>query len=1004
MNLLNITNSISNHLSSSYNVLSNRFVNIPEKKNLQNLSPAIKEILDEGVRHFENEEKMINAEPINSSNYFIQDNSVFNKVYLPDSLILSEGSFNWGNNIENWNTMWCCGFGKNTETITEIHNEPNFVIYLCNKDFITYAKENNNHETIFDIIFDNFLIDECNYNYLVFAVQYINSTFANIKFWGSNDKINFTYIPLLNIYESAAAATYFTDLGLRSYCFFEEEYSFKKAEIFTQESSLYNREQCEYIPGLGEFILLENQPDLRLVYNNQELIGLYQYFNEPDTLQGLQKTSQFNSITFADNFIISNFNDGAYVYMNEETGEALQIMGQPSDENENYPYIIMISIGIADTVNGGMGIVGNKNIIMYAAQDSNYNFQRISLSEYINGEVSDGYTDYIEKTYNFNGILTEYTGENSNRFSFQSWMSLAMLVMQEGRKGLDFANTTLDAESKYVWEQTFYTNNGVYTGTLHNLTPSTLDQLNIQQDLYYSLNTLSTIETNLSHLFDGYNGITLPIVLHNATDVSYMYANCNNLQYLPLSYYDYEGVFDNVTNMENMFLNCSAMHNRDTVGSLLYLLPNYYNLINATNNLNYLGLNEQQIINLNISKYDYVSAYNNGWNVPVTFYNYNLTYNTTDNSTLTTVYLNELNEGLDISNNGYVINSYLRWTIGRQSLVYINVDGTNHIQSYYNMFAGFYNLQTIILNNTSNALHMNYMFEDCYNLRNISNFDTSNVTNMRRMFSYCNNLTTIPNFNTINVINMGYMFAGCRNLINNIPNFNTNNVTDMESMFSGCYNLIEIPNFYTNNVTYMNFMFQYCYNLIEVPNFNTSNVTTMSGMLKGCYKLTMVPQFDTSNVISMTAMFSECNNLTEIPNFNTSNVTNMSYMFQYCPNLIEVPNFDTSNVTNMSWMFYNCLNLTTIPNFNTNKVTNMAFMFNNCYNLSSNSYANIANSLPLAINLTNQYISNIGLNISNFTIEQIRILNSKGYLDAIYIEGAATAYDIYYTLVEEVES
>ena len=39
--------------------------------------------------------------------------------------------------------------------------------------------------------------------------------------------------------------------------------------------------------------------------------------------------------------------------------------------------------------------------------------------------------------------------------------------------------------------------------------------------------------------------------------------------------------------------------------------------------------------------------------------------------------------------------------------------------------------------------------------------------------------------------------------------------------------------------------------------------------------------------------------------------------------------------------------------------------------------------LPNANQLTNQYISNIGLNINNFTSAQITILNQKGYVDAV---------------------
>lgn len=77
-----------------------------------------------------------------------------------------------------------------------------------------------------------------------------------------------------------------------------------------------------------------------------------------------------------------------------------------------------------------------------------------------------------------------------------------------------------------------------------------------------------------------------------------------------------------------------------------------------------------------------------------------------------------------------------------------------------------------------------------------------------------------------------------------------------------------------------------------------------------------------------------------------------------------------------------------------NNVTNIESMFYECRNLSSNSYANIANMLPLANNLTNQYLSNIGLNVNNFTVPQLQRLNNKGYIDAIF--DAQTYYEIEY--------
>lgn len=111
-------------------------------------------------------------------------------------------------------------------------------------------------------------------------------------------------------------------------------------------------------------------------------------------------------------------------------------------------------------------------------------------------------------------------------------------------------------------------------------------------------------------------------------------------------------------------------------------------------------------------------------------------------------------------------------------------------------------------------------------------------------------------------------------------------------------------------------------------------------------------------------------------------LTNLSGAFRSF-NITSLPNFNTSNVTDMSYTFASCTNLVNVPEFNTSKVTDMRGMFNGCINLSDASIADITNSLPLAANLTNQYVTNIGLNLERFDDDQLRILNTKGYIDVI---------------------
>ena len=291
------------------------------------------------------------------------------------------------------------------------------------------------------------------------------------------------------------------------------------------------------------------------------------------------------------------------------------------------------------------------------------------------------------------------------------------------------------------------------------------------------------------------------------------------------------------------------------------------------------------------------------------------------------------------------------------------------------------------------------LFLEMYNIRTVPHVNISRATNVYGMFSQCFSLENIPNLDTSNAVSMGSMFEYCSNLAT-IPNLDTSNATSLSGMFSGCTNLITIPNFNTSNVTSIGSMFYECSNLTTIPNFDTSNVTSFSFTFTDCYNLTVIPNFDTSNVTSMHYAFSGCHSITSIPNFNTSKVKNMTNVFAGCYHLIEIPNLDFANVVTMINAFKNCSNLVDIAMLNLHSVTNMMGAFLYCNNLSSNAYANIANMLPESINLSNYFLSNMGLNIENFTLEQKQILGNKKYVEAIqYVINSSRVssyWNIYY--------
>ena len=230
-------------------------------------------------------------------------------------------------------------------------------------------------------------------------------------------------------------------------------------------------------------------------------------------------------------------------------------------------------------------------------------------------------------------------------------------------------------------------------------------------------------------------------------------------------------------------------------------------------------------------------------------------------------------------------------------------------------------------------------------------------------------------------------------------NMDMSKVMDMGEMFAECTNLINIPEFNTINATNMSAMFWNCTNLVEMADIDMSNVVNARNMFYNCTNLTNLPNISALKMLDASALFYNCTNLVDIPKINIINATNISHICQNCINLVNITDFTTGHAVDMSYAFCNCVNLANISSFSAYNTANMQDIFTNCNNLSADSYANIANSLPLAANLANQYVVNLGLNIINFTDEQVIILNNKGYIDAIpRTNRIGLTYNITYTI------
>ena len=277
-------------------------------------------------------------------------------------------------------------------------------------------------------------------------------------------------------------------------------------------------------------------------------------------------------------------------------------------------------------------------------------------------------------------------------------------------------------------------------------------------------------------------------------------------------------------------------------------------------------------------------------------------------------------------------------------------------KSLYNLFSGFKALTTIYdLENiyTANVTDMEEMFKDCSSLPSLdlSGWNTANVTYMSYMFLGCSSLASLDlsGWNTGNVVLMNDMFNGCSSLATlDLSGWNTGNVVLMNDMFNGCSSLATLTfgeGWDTSSVTNMSYMFNGCSSLetLDLSGWNTDKVTHMLNMFDSCSQLVTLDlsSWNTGSVTNMRSMFNGCSGLASLTfgeGWNTANVENMSFMFRDCSSLetLDLSGWDTAKVTDMSNMFSGCSQLENIyvgDGWSTEKVTSSNDMFSGCTSL-----------------------------------------------------------------------
>ncbi len=224
-----------------------------------------------------------------------------------------------------------------------------------------------------------------------------------------------------------------------------------------------------------------------------------------------------------------------------------------------------------------------------------------------------------------------------------------------------------------------------------------------------------------------------------ATNMRYMFYNCNKLTELDVNGFD----TSNVTNMSDMFDGCSGLNSIDVSG---------FNTAKVTD-MSYMFYGCSSLVYPDVSRFD--------------------TSSVTDMSGMfgSCSKLRSLDvSGFDTKK----VESFSRMFYKCSLLIRLDVSGFN----------------------TSEAFSMNSMFYSCSTLTSldVSGFDTSNVEDMDGMFTLCEELTelNISSFDTSNLYDANDMFSSCRNLKTIYSDDNIFDVTTVETdnMFTNDYSLV----------------------------------------------------------------------------------------------------------------------------------------------------------------------------------------------------------------------
>ena len=406
--------------------------------------------------------------------------------------------------------------------------------------------------------------------------------------------------------------------------------------------------------------------------------------------------------------------------------------------------------------------------------------------------------------------------------------------------------------------------------------------------------------TNMKNMF--YNCSALKsITLTNfnttkVTDMSYMFNGCSGLTSLNLSSFNTAAV----TNFKCMFQKCTGLTSVDV---------SKFNTAKATD-MSYMfstcsALTELNVSSLNISSTSVSTKYMLSAGNQLKSLTINATAANLDAEACKAVGSGSSPCALNYPQ-GFTpektssTSTYYMWKSGyfKDGTITGGGGGSDDEEKAYAVFSGS---------------TLTFYYDDKYGSRSGSVYDLNTGSNAPGWYANRTSVKTVTfdaSFKEYQPETTYQWFYGMSNLttINNMDNLDTESVTNMAQMFRGCSTLssVDVSKWDVSSVNTFSRMFQDCKNLVNIntEEWENENVTNLEYMFSGCTKLKSV---------------SFCNEEIASPggdsyyvesNFSTANVTTMSNMFAGCTSLEDVTlAFTLKSNVNTTAMFSNCSKL-----------------------------------------------------------------------------------------------